>query len=171
MICEYIGVSKEKVHQYDALEGKLWNNGFIRNGDIYGADNCYNQYNVCTFDQLCDEKNRLENALNIAESECNKLGVIIQEQRDFLAHRTEEVRFRDEEIQKREEIIQDQKAFLAHRTEEVRFRDEEIQRQGEELRSTQQHESILLAELDAIKNSRSWRLARGIAKLIRIFLP
>lgn len=136
-------------------------------------------------EQLSNQKIQLENDLSNAVKECKKLHGIIQEQKAFLEHRTEEVRFRDEEIQKREEIIQDQRAFLAHRTDEVRFRDEEIQRkneelrlkseelqrQREELRCTQQHESILQAELDAIKNSRSWHLARGIAKLIRIFLP
>ena len=117
--------------------------------------------------------------------ECKKLEEIIKEQKAFLEHRTEEVRFRDEEIQKREEIIQDQRAFLAHRTEEVRFRDEEIQRQSaelqkkneelqqknEELNCTRQHETSLQAELDAIKNSRTWRLAQGFTKAVRVFVP
>ncbi|MBQ8212839.1 MAG: glycosyltransferase, partial [Clostridia bacterium] len=61
-ICDHIGVSADLAKKYDELENMLWSNNFVRQGDIYGADGYYNQFNVKTFEQLMDDYHDLVHA-------------------------------------------------------------------------------------------------------------
>lgn len=152
-LCDYIGVSDEMSKRYDLLEGKLWNNGFVREGDLYGADRRYLQYGILTFDRL--------------QQEHTKLKETVEEQKAFLAHREEELRFRDAELQKHLQIIRDKESQIQKTEERVCHLQEDVRSKDEHIDSLQEDKR----KLEAIYSSRVWRFASKLSRIYRFFVP